>query len=66
VINYRLKEIEGIEPVNSSRMQSAKILAVQGLLKKGGTPRGRKEPAERTGLSGSRAGSTKRRSFPRP
>jgi predicted flap endonuclease-1-like 5' DNA nuclease len=51
MVNYTLKEIEGIGPANSSRMQSAKVLTVQGLLKKGGTPKGRKELAEQTGLS---------------
>jgi len=51
MVNYRLKEIEGIGPANSSKMQSAKVLTVQGLLKKGGTPKGRKELAERTKLS---------------
>ncbi|MBN2552286.1 MAG: DUF4332 domain-containing protein [Spirochaetales bacterium] len=51
MVNYKLKEIEGIGAAQSSRMQSAKVLTVQGLLKKGGTPRGRKELAEKTGLS---------------
>ena len=51
MVNYKLKEIEGIGPANSSRMQTAKVLTVQGLLKKGGTPRGRKELAEKSGLS---------------
>jgi len=51
VVNYRLKEIEGIGPANSNKMQTAKVLTIQGLLKKGGTPKGRKELAEKTGLS---------------
>lgn len=51
MVNYTLKEIEGIGAANSSRMQSAKVLTVQGLLKKGATPRGRKELAEQSGLS---------------
>ena len=51
MVNYNLKEIEGIGPANSRKMQTAKIQTVRGLLKKGGTPRGRKELAERTGLS---------------
>ena len=51
MVNYNLKEIEGIGPANSRKMQTAKIQTVRGLLKKGGTPKGRKELAERTGLS---------------
>ena len=40
MVNYNLKEIEGIGPANSRKMQTAKIQTVRGLLKKGGQPGG--------------------------
>ena len=49
--NYKLKEIEGIGPVNSSKMERAEIVTVRNLLERGGTPKGRKELAQQTGLS---------------
>ena len=36
---------------NSTKMEKAKIQTVRGLLKRGGTAKGRKELAEKTGIS---------------
>jgi predicted flap endonuclease-1-like 5' DNA nuclease len=49
--NYNLKQIEGIGPANSRKMERAKIQTVRGLLKRGGTPKGRKELAQQTGIN---------------
>jgi predicted flap endonuclease-1-like 5' DNA nuclease len=49
--SYRLIDLEGIGPANSRKMDEARIKTVRGLLQKGGTPKGRKELAERTGIS---------------
>ena len=46
MVNYTLKEIEGIGPANSSKMQTAKVLTVRGLLKKGGQPGGQARRGE--------------------
>lgn len=48
--NYSLKQIEGIGAANSRKMEKAKVQTVRGLLKKGGTPKGRKLLAEQTGV----------------
>ncbi len=49
--NYNLVQIEGIGPANSNKMKSAKVLTTATLLKKGSTPKGRKELAQQTGIS---------------
>ena len=49
--SYRLIDLEGIGPANSRKMDEAKIKTVRGLLQKGGTPKGRKELAQSTGIS---------------
>jgi predicted flap endonuclease-1-like 5' DNA nuclease len=49
--SYRLVNLEGIGPANSRKMDEAKIKTVHGLLQKGGTPKGRKELAQQTGIS---------------
>lgn len=49
--SYRLIDLEGIGPANSRKMADAKIKTMRGLLQKGGTPRGRKELAQQTGIS---------------
>ena len=49
--NYSLVQIEGIGPANSKKMGSAKVLTTSMLLKKGATPKGRKELAQQTGIS---------------
>lgn len=49
--NYSLMQVEGIGPANSKKMGKVKIQTVRGLLKRGGTPKGRKELAQQTGIS---------------
>jgi len=49
--NYTLSQIEGIGPANSKKMQKAKVQTVRGLLKRGATPKGRKELALQSGVS---------------
>jgi predicted flap endonuclease-1-like 5' DNA nuclease len=47
----RLEEIEGIGPVYATKLRDAGVLSVEGLLKAGGTPNGRKDIAEKAGIS---------------
>lgn len=49
--NYSLVQIEGIGPANSNKMKSARVLTTGTLLKKGGTPQGRRELARQTRIS---------------
>jgi predicted flap endonuclease-1-like 5' DNA nuclease len=49
--NYNLKQIEGIGAANSKKMEKMKIQTVRSLLGRGATPKGRKELAEKTGIS---------------
>src|SRR5689334_19290056 len=44
-------EIEGIGPAYAAKLQAAGITTVEGLLERGRTKKGRKELAEKTGLS---------------
>lgn len=47
----KLTEIEGIGPVNAQKLLKAGVRSTDGLLKKGGTPKGRKEIAAASGIS---------------
>jgi len=47
----KLVEIEGIGPVNAEKLASAGVSSVAGLLQSGSTPKGRKEIAEKSGIS---------------
>jgi len=49
--NYPLAQIDGLGPANSKKMQKAKVQTVRGLLKRGATPKGRKELALQSGVS---------------
>ncbi len=49
--NYALMQIEGIGAANSAKMKKAKVRTTRGLLKKGATPKGRKELAAQSGVS---------------
>ena len=49
--SYRLIDLEGIGPAYGRKMDAAKVKTTRSLLQKGGTPKGRKELAERTGVS---------------
>jgi len=46
-----LKDIEGVAEVYAQRLQSAGVRTTEALLKQGATPQGRKEIAEKTGIS---------------
>lgn len=46
-----IAEIEGIGPANAEKLQAAGIDSVSALLTTGGTPQGREEIANQTGLS---------------
>ena len=46
----KLEAIEGIGPVFAEKLRGAGIRSTGDLLKKGGTPRGRKELADATGI----------------
>ena len=46
-----LKDIEGVGPVYAERLRGAGIGTTDALLKQGATPRGRKEMADKTGIS---------------
>ena len=50
----KLIEVEGIGPVNAGKLNEAGITSLAGLLKSGGAPQGRKEIAEKTGISDAR------------
>ena len=47
----RLKDIEGVGPVYAERLRGAGIGTTDALLNQGATPRGRKEMADKTGIS---------------
>jgi predicted flap endonuclease-1-like 5' DNA nuclease len=49
--NYSLVQIEGIGAANSRKMKMAKVGTTSSLLKKGATPKGRKELAKSSGVS---------------
>lgn len=48
----KIEDIEGIGPVYAKKMIAAGVKTVEGLLKVGATPKGRKELAEKTEISG--------------
>jgi predicted flap endonuclease-1-like 5' DNA nuclease len=48
----KIIDIEGIGPAYASKLQAAAIATTEALLKAGATPKGRKELAEKTGISG--------------
>jgi predicted flap endonuclease-1-like 5' DNA nuclease len=48
----KLLLIEGIGPVYAQKLQEIGITTVEALLERGGTPQGREEMAEATGLGG--------------
>ena len=48
----KITEIEGIGDVNAQKLRDAGVTSVESLLEKGKTPKGRKELAETTGISG--------------
>ena len=47
-----LTEIEGVGKIYAQKLKEAGILTTQALLEKGASPQGRKEIAEKTGISG--------------
>ncbi len=47
----KLEAVEGIGPVYAEKLRAAGIATTDQLLAKGGTPEGRKELAEKTGIS---------------
>lgn len=47
----KLTEIEGVGEVYAQRLQETGIRTTQALLEKGGSPQGRQEIAEKTGIS---------------
>lgn len=49
--NYRLRELEGVGPVNSQKMDGVNVRNVEDLLKRGATPKGREELAQQSGIS---------------
>ena len=46
-----LRQIEGIGPVYADKLQQVGIESIEDLLNKGAAPQGRKEMAEKTGIS---------------
>ncbi len=46
-----IEKIEGIGPAMAEKLQNAGVRTVASLLKKGATPKGRKEIAEKSGIS---------------
>lgn len=48
----KLRDIEGIGPKYAAGLEAAGVSTVEQLLKLGATPKGRKELAEQTGISG--------------
>ncbi len=48
----KLTKVEGIGKVYAQKLQEVGINTTQALLKKGASPQGRKEIAEKTGISG--------------
>lgn len=49
----KLIDIEGIGEKYAEKLKAAGVRSVNGLLEKGGSPKGRKELEEQTGISGS-------------
>ena len=49
--NYKIDHVEGIGPVYAEKLKAIGIASVDALLKKGASPQGRKEIAEKTGIS---------------
>lgn len=47
----KIMDVEGIGPVNAKKLKAAGIATTQTLLKKGATPKGRKELAAKTGIA---------------
>lgn len=47
----KLEEVEGIGPVYAEKLRAAGVPHMGALLKKGSTPKGRKEMAEKAGIS---------------
>jgi hypothetical protein len=47
----KLEEIEGIGPINAAKLRGVGVRSVEGLLKMGGAPAGRKDIAEKAGIS---------------
>ena len=48
----KITEIEGIGDVNAQKLKEAGVTTVESLLEKGKTPKGRKDLAEKTSISG--------------
>ena len=48
----QVEDIEGIGPAQAAKLKTLGITTVEGLLEKGGSPKGRDEIAEATGISG--------------
>lgn len=48
----KIIDIEGIGPAYAAKLQAAGITTTEALLKAGATPKGRKEVAEKSGISG--------------
>ncbi len=51
-MSKKISEIEGIGPANSKKLEAADIKTVEGLLKAGAKPTGRKQLETDTGISG--------------
>lgn len=47
----KLEDIEGIGPAYAAKLRDAGVRSVEGLLKMGGTPNGRKDLAAKAGIS---------------
>lgn len=50
-MSYKIEQIEGIGPAYAAKLQEAGIVTTDDLLTRGATPKGRKEIAEKTGIS---------------
>jgi predicted flap endonuclease-1-like 5' DNA nuclease len=51
MMNYKIEEIEGIGPAFGKKLAAAGVKTTGALLKRGGTPAGRKELESTTGIS---------------
>jgi predicted flap endonuclease-1-like 5' DNA nuclease len=47
----KLADIEGVGPANATKLETARVRDTETLLKIGATPKGRKELAEKSGIS---------------
>ncbi|MBN1466922.1 DUF4332 domain-containing protein [candidate division KSB1 bacterium] len=48
--NYKISDIEGIGPAYAAKLKKTGVMSTNVLLKKGGTKKGRKELAEKSGV----------------